>query len=994
MPFNVKAQLQPTNVVNFGGGLNIKTAATEIADNESPNMSNIISDVHGASFKRRGSEKFVEQAISSFPVLSMYRAYGSTGTVFKKALIIANNDSIYFSSKDISPQWLKISSGLTVNQRYEFESINNRVIIAGDKLENPMLQFDIVNASMNRVFASTGAPLSGSTSYVTVFQNLRAKYIVNAKNHMIYGNVRLLTDGSTYYPSRIYYSYFLEPSSVVANALIDYRADDGQEITGLGNMQGRTHIFKETTIAELDFNTLDANPSIGDQQIETLVDGFGVIAPKTLVNIGQFYVFLARDGIRIWDGGRRQRLTLSEESAIISLKIQPIIDRIIRVGTYKNAVAIYYPKKQWYVFAYEDPDLFPKNANNSVLIYDFNLGMWFPFKNWLVGSLEVLDASGDLGTLLYGSSIDGYVYKADVNEQLNDARKELVFESMNSTFSWVGSSYNFTNVVEGTASLKLTVSASVTESSMTIMKTFSVGEWNDKTKVTKNDKISFKIYPDSIGFISSIRIDFEVNDVISSFDTNFTSVTISSSALSAGNTAFSTIEIALSSFPILQTWIELDSELVPFADTLTFYGFRFVLSGTNDSSISIDDVRIVQRGENSLNAFRDTKQFDLESSQIKDFDKMLLTYSKSPEASFTVEFAKDFGQTTTRRSFAQEFGKSIFVFGYDGRNGITKLSSIDFEEEISTQVQNQNIFDAMTGTSDNDKIYWGDRTINRIMNVSRSSMSVDISSFGSLGTGSTNFDLPHQIAVDNTDLWIVDNRNNRIKRHRKPNGEFISMFGTLGRDATSFHNPTGIAVDDVFVYVGDDSNYKITKLTKSSYGVVNIEPLDFNTAGEMTLAVDSKFFYLAYNKISDLSLDHQDIFLESRDKNTLDLVNRVSIKPKNFIGIVSSGSLRGDIAQVGPYIYLSFTNDFLDNGTFFLQKRLKEGFGLVKEKSFSRRNFGIAGNGLAWKPEIKRDEIETGLFGRYLQAKFSENELDNDIKLFNMSFYIKSHIVR
>ena len=86
------------------------------------------------------------------------------------------------------------------------------------------------------------------------------------------------------------------------------------------------------------------------------------------------------------------------------------LDKIIKAGTYQNAVGKWYPKKQWYIFAYEDPDKYPHGINNSVIVYDFRIQEWFPFCNWLVGSMETEEGFGDNGQLIYGDSNDSYVH--------------------------------------------------------------------------------------------------------------------------------------------------------------------------------------------------------------------------------------------------------------------------------------------------------------------------------------------------------------------------------------------------------------------------------------------------------------------------------------------------------------------------------------------------------------------------------------------------------
>ena len=98
---------------------------------------------------------------------------------------------------------------------------------------------------------------------------------------------------------------------------------------------------------------------------------------------------------------------------------------------------------------------------------------------------------------------------------------------------WTGDGINrnTANVVEGTGSIRMWINASVTESSMTRMQVLNFGEWYDKTKITTSDKLQFKLHVTSISSITDLRIDLEVNDIENAFDSNFTSVTLTSGSL-------------------------------------------------------------------------------------------------------------------------------------------------------------------------------------------------------------------------------------------------------------------------------------------------------------------------------------------------------------------------------------------------------------------------------------------------------------------------------
>ena len=186
--------------------------------------------------------------------------------------------------------------------------------MTGDGLVDPIYRFNIITSSFAQL-----VDYDGSTESV----RLRAKYVAQKSNYLLLINTLDLTDGTTYYPSRVYYS--LLNSTINANAIssyswnryVDVRTNDGEELTGAEVIFDNVLLPKQSSIHEFSFSVL--RPNTGDQALKELVSGFGVLAPKSFVNTGQFVFFASQDGIRIYDGGRRSRLNVSEESRVIKI---------------------------------------------------------------------------------------------------------------------------------------------------------------------------------------------------------------------------------------------------------------------------------------------------------------------------------------------------------------------------------------------------------------------------------------------------------------------------------------------------------------------------------------------------------------------------------------------------------------------------------------------------------------------------------------------------
>lgn len=970
--------------IDFSGGLNVGTISTLIADNESPDMCNCSPEQQGAMTKRNGSKRFNLQSVSSNPITSLQRVYTSSGPLNYKGILATSRDKIYYSSTDFNPQLIVISSNLAHNQHYSYVTMNGKVVITGDGLSNNVKLFDIATASITDAFQVD------QTSAI----NPRGKYQIVSKNYYLMANVAISTasdytfTSSTFFPSRTLFSRLNNPSSMTVQRFIDFKSNDGEEITGLGNMFDNVNIFKPSSIGELSFNVLDLPSLGGDFTFQEVVTGFGCIAPRTLANTGQFYVFLAKDGIRLWDGGRRTRLDVRQESRIISNKIKPLIDDLIRSGRYQNAVGIYYPKKEWYIFSFESPNRFPKGRNNYILVYDFQSDSWFPFCNWLADSFTIADNAGDTGQLYYGDSNDGYIHMSDLDIRADDSRKESSIDVMDSSFTWVGSSQDVVNVQEGTASVKVQIYskvAGVTSSSMTRMGIFQFGEWYDKSRVTTSDKISFKAFPSSLPVITSLRIDLEVKQAATSFDSNFSSVTLSSSAFS-GNRAWTQFEIPIGSFPVRSDWTDLTIESVPFANRFNAYGIRFVLSGIDISSVSIDDLRIVQGTDNPVRMTRTTKLYDFKTMALKSFGAILLTMDKASDSSFYMDMYNDFGTKLRGEKFDAEVPKEIVIFHPNNAPGMAILNSIDYTVKKQTATVGTH-WDCKNGVMDAKYIVCGDRIYDKLIRFDRANLSTFSLTYGSYGSGTGNFNLIHEIAEYSGGYLVSDLVNQRIKVHSLNNLGFLKQYGSLGNGTTNFHQPTGVSADLSNYYVSDEGNNRLTVVSQDTFSILRQALIDHNALADSSLIVDAKNTFMAYNKFSESTDDTLDLILEKRDKGNLELLTKVIVKPLN----VSTGSYRtnGSIGQLGRYVYIPFTNDEGQAGgiCYYIQKRLKDTLEIVSEYATDKLFYSSIGYGLSYNPLTSVQSKILKSDGRYIQFKFYDdfdNALDNYWRLYNI----------
>ena len=552
---------------------------------------------------------------------------------------------------------------------------------------------------------------------------------------------------------------------------------------------------------------------------------------------------------------------------------------------------------------------------------------------------------------------------------------------------------NLVDVTEGTGSLRMWVNQTVTESSITRMASFPLGQWSDKTNVTREDKLVFKMFPISTANITSLRVDLAVNDELrNNFDNNFSSYTFTDFSLFRSS-AWNTMEIKLSSFGVRSDWTALEGEFIPFGGTLNFYGIRFVLNGVGGSTVTLDDVRLVQN-YNPVNFYRFTKMFNFGSMGYKTVGQILLTMEKPSDSSLILDIYNDFGKKTNTVKFNTDVKKEIIVMGWTSTASITVIDDTDFSVIRTTDFQESD-FLPLNGVATKDSVFFSDRTNNRLVKIDRENFGVILSSYGEIGSGTTNFNLVIQMdANEKGSLLMADANNQRIKEHLQSDLSFVNSVGTLGNLATSYIQPTALSATDDKVTIIDEGLYNIQTLNVSTFGITLKKEIDFNIIADSTLEEDENFFYLAYNKISDTSNLYEDVILEKRFKGDANLVTRVRVTPENNVSL-STYAIQGDIALRGRYIYISFTDQGLGiNQRFYLQKRLKRDFSIVKEVIAPREIFSVLGDAYAYKPSVRNEkkDLEAGE-GKYLQIKFYDEGKDNYVRLINQTFLIESQPV-
>ena len=122
---------------------------------------------------------------------------------------------------------------------------------------------------------------------------------------------------------------------------------------------------------------------------------------------------------------------------------------------------------------------------------------------------------------------------------------------------------------------------------------------------------------------------------------------------------------------------------------------------------------------------------------------------------------------------------------------------------------------------------------------------------------------PYNVAIDSNDqIYITDRSNNRIVK-LDSNGQFIKSWGTPGSGITEFRNPTGIVIDEQdYVYVSDAANNRIMKFDTNgtfleTWGAQGYGPNQFTSPQGIALDDDNNIFVAEYtgHRVSIIKTD-------------------------------------------------------------------------------------------------------------------------------------------
>lgn len=329
----------------------------------------------------KGNTKFVQEKVPGGvgTLMAFYKNH-ETGKV-TKTLIAASPTEIY-KYDDKGKKWVSLKSGL----RSGFYSFLNYqqgmddIIIMTNGID-PMYKFDGEN------FTELGGVPPRCQSISLHYERIWATVDLSM-------------------PNRVYYSDDLDPENWRTGehdaGFIELPTWDGGVCIGLSTIFDDVVVFKTYNIWKI----VGTYP--GEYQVLQVFSSTGAIAPKSIQDAGTVCLFLARDGIYVYDGMQTQ---------LISQPIKNIIKNM-NLAYANKAVGIFYDNR--YILAIPEGD---STENNCIIEYNLDTKSFIVKRGFNVNTFLVYDDK------LIFSNNNGYILEYDKGDTFDGKPIEAYWET-------------------------------------------------------------------------------------------------------------------------------------------------------------------------------------------------------------------------------------------------------------------------------------------------------------------------------------------------------------------------------------------------------------------------------------------------------------------------------------------------------------------------------------------------------------------------------------
>lgn len=452
------------SVSRFVGGYKSISDYTDLSDTETNDSQNVLYSPKGDIQQRPGSERLYNTTVGGkIRGHNYFKKLGGDNAFH----VVSSDDSLFnYTSSTASVILSTLNTASTTY--FSFCQIQDPDDISDDLLVATNYQDDIAIWSgsgtatyLNAVAGAAGVP--------------KCKYVVNFKNRIYAANINDATDVDS--SVKVAVSSFGADGAPDPHIFRDefYLGGATGEITGVASISNLVAFYTEGSIWKL-------NPGSGNAlstaSLTKSEDAIGCIAPRSLVDVGGYHIFLSARGVYAFDGARTVHLSEKVDDELLSDSNRSALE--YAVATFdktNNQYVLYFPSSG-------------SSKNNRCLIYDIREGMklWQPPVTGREVSFISNYEVGGKDTLIYGDYL-GYLFKDGTgsNDGVSTGVNDTVSTASADTLT--ADSATFSTTGDGLAGVPVTIISGTGEGQTRIIQS------NTASVLTLSDQWS--LIPDS-----------------------------------------------------------------------------------------------------------------------------------------------------------------------------------------------------------------------------------------------------------------------------------------------------------------------------------------------------------------------------------------------------------------------------------------------------------------------------------------------------------------
>jgi len=251
------------------------------------------------------------------------------------------------------------------------------------------IQFYRSLAGLNELYGTTFLPI-GTTTFTdagiplgTIPANNNLYFTLAPKFMELYNN-QLFLAGFSALPSTVYWSEIGEPESINPDYFAEFRTNDGDTVTALRAYSGSLIAAKRRSFHRI----VGDNPT--NFTIQEISDQYGCLSHRTMIQWENFLWFLDEKGIVEYNGAN---------ISIVSIKIEPIFQRMNITAAIQNACAVHYrsANEVWFSFPVDGSEY-----NNIIVVYDYVSKAWTKYEGNQISNLFLAKGSLPTKTPFFG----------------------------------------------------------------------------------------------------------------------------------------------------------------------------------------------------------------------------------------------------------------------------------------------------------------------------------------------------------------------------------------------------------------------------------------------------------------------------------------------------------------------------------------------------------------------------------------------------------------